>query len=97
MGLNRILPLVRNMHVMLFESKPLPGRPGLVIIQTEWNEDELAGARVLPPGEPAFLRKILEWHGAAQVGWAGTHQEEQSCTGPQHCELRHQAPTRERK
>ena len=71
MGLNRILPFMQNMNVMLFESKALPGRAGLVVAQTEWDQYEKTLGQKVPEGEPTFLGKILEWHGATDIRWTG--------------------------
>ena len=71
MGLNRIMPLMEGMKVMVFESRHLAGRPGLILAETEWDEFEQASGGEMPPGEPAFLGRILEWHGADEVRWLG--------------------------
>ena len=71
MGLNRIMPLMEGMKVMVFESHHLAGRPGLILAETKWDEFERASGGEMPPGEPAFLGRILEWHGASEVRWIG--------------------------
>lgn len=71
MGLNRILPLMEGMSVMILESRALPRCPGLVLVQTEWDEAERAGGRDVPEGPPEQAARVIRWHGAREVRWVG--------------------------
>ena len=69
MGLNRMLPFMKDMKAMIFESGKAQGRPGLILAQSRWDEeDELRGMEV-PPGAPREIQRVLEWHGAAACWW----------------------------
>ena len=68
-GTNRIMPLMKNMMVFLYQSRHLPGKPGLVIAQTRWDEFERSIGKPVPPGEPEELERIIRWHGAREVMW----------------------------
>ena len=70
MGMNRVLPYMYGMGVLLLESHTLDAAPGLIIAQNTWDdyEQDFPGSE-LPPGQAELLRDILAWHGARDVRW----------------------------
>ena len=71
MGMNRILPLMKDMNVMIFESQEIPNSPGLLVAQTQWGKVERTEGQPVPPGETQQIESILRWHGARELLWIG--------------------------
>ena len=71
-GMNRALPLMDRMSVMLFESRMKPGWVGLLIAQPHREHGEPSGECRIPAGEPRLIERILRWHGASEVRWVST-------------------------
>ena len=68
MGLNRTLPLMKGLNVVIMESQKMAGRPGMILA----GPDPLpgyAGTENLPPGETTLLGEVLRWHAADQILW----------------------------
>ena len=68
-GLNRILPLMSGMNVMIFESQAVPENAGLIMAQSRWDKNERDLGVLVPPGHTTPLQKLLEWHGAQECRW----------------------------
>ena len=70
MGLNRILPEMAGMKITMFDSRTLPGRPGIVVAESSWDSWQRSSRKnAVPEGEAAFLRDILSWHGGSEFNW----------------------------
>ena len=70
-GLNRMLPLMKGMKVLIFESRITEGIPGMVLAQSDWGEEADDGEPGTPVhrGYSTYLEKAIEWHGADTVRW----------------------------
>ena len=70
MGFHRMLPFMKDMQIILFESQERPGAAGMALAESEWEPDRKHPAEgEMPPGETEMLARILRWHGAAHVSW----------------------------
>ena len=66
----------KGTDVMVFESRLVPGQPGIVIGMPPVNirdaYTEMADPEGFPPGPAETVRDILKWHGAENVHWASS-------------------------
>ena len=71
LGLNKILSHMREMNITMFESKALPGQPGLIVAEPRWDKYQNSLPRNnLPEGAATYLEQVLRWHGAKLFRWA---------------------------
>ena len=68
MGLNRALPLMEGMRVMVLESHAIAGEPGLVIAESNWDAAR-PGSPAMPSEQGRLLARILSWHGVREIRW----------------------------
>lgn len=69
-GLCSILPTVAGLRTIIIESSKHPGQPGAAIaFRPEARDTEALLPHDIPEGEPAQLRDLLKWHGAADCLW----------------------------
>ena len=81
-GTSPMLPLVKDLHATITESKTNPGLPGVVLVNNHPDPDQTHRSQDVPPGDPAHLAAVLRWHGAASCNWTSWQQIEDSLLPP---------------
>ena len=62
---------MKGLYVITAESHWRPGEAGIIIARNDdMNRNEAPNDMpIFPDGEPAIIRELLQWHGAAQWAW----------------------------
>ena len=77
-GTSPMLPLVRDLHATIVESKANPSLPGVVLVNNHPDPHQTHRHQEVPPGDAAHLAAVLKWHGAASCKWTTWQEVEDS-------------------